>query len=259
MATYTTEITSDKLVSDNPIHQRLLKAYMAAIPHVKGDLLEVGCGEGRGVDALIDQVKSFHAIDKNEEIIEKLKGKYPKGKFEMMNIPPFETVESNKYDFVVSFQVIEHIKDDMLFLKEIYRVLKPGGYAIISTPNVRHSLTRNPWHEREYTPNQLTDLCDGIFDHVEAKGIGGNDKVWEYHEANRESVKKITRFDVFDLQHRLPASWLRKPYEVLNRFNRKKLHKQQGDAVEGITYKDYLEVDNPEQALDLFYFLHKKP
>jgi hypothetical protein len=49
MATYTTEIASDKLVSDNPIHQRLLKAYIAAKPWISGKLLEVGCGEGRGV------------------------------------------------------------------------------------------------------------------------------------------------------------------------------------------------------------------
>jgi hypothetical protein len=131
--------------------------------------------------------------------------------------------------------------------------------AIISTPNIRHSLTRNPWHIREYTANQLTDLCGKVFDHVEAKGIGGNDKVWEYHEANRASVRKFTRFDIFDLQHRLPASLLRKPYELLNRLNRKKLHKQQGDSVTDLTYKDYQEVENTDLALDLYYFLHKKP
>ena len=50
MATYTTEIASDKILSDNPIHQRLLQAYYLAKPYVKGDLLELGCGEGRGVE-----------------------------------------------------------------------------------------------------------------------------------------------------------------------------------------------------------------
>jgi len=258
MATYTTEITSDKLVSDNPIHQRLLKAYMEAVPHVKGDLLEIGCGEGRGVELMLNQVKTYHAVDKNEDIIQKLQQNHPDGQFTQMVIPPLQNVESNRYDFVISFQVIEHLKDDLLFLKEIYRVLKPGGLAIISTPNIRHSLTRNPWHEREYTAQQLTELCDKVFDHVETKGIGGNDKVWEYHDANRESVKKFTRFDVFDLQHKLPASILRKPYEWLNRLNRKKLHKEQGDSVAELTYKDYELVENTDLALDLYYLLHKK-
>ena len=46
---YTTEITSETIVSDNPIHQRLFKAYVVAKDYVGGNILEVGCGEGRGV------------------------------------------------------------------------------------------------------------------------------------------------------------------------------------------------------------------
>ncbi|MDH3709015.1 MAG: SAM-dependent methyltransferase, partial [Cyclobacteriaceae bacterium] len=46
MATFTTEITSDSISSDNPIHQRLLTAYYLAQPYISGHLLEVGCGEG---------------------------------------------------------------------------------------------------------------------------------------------------------------------------------------------------------------------
>jgi hypothetical protein len=51
-AVYTTEIASDSVPSDNPIHQRLLKAYVLAQDKVQGSLLEVGCGEGRGIDWL---------------------------------------------------------------------------------------------------------------------------------------------------------------------------------------------------------------
>ncbi|MEL6561282.1 MAG: SAM-dependent methyltransferase, partial [Bacteroidota bacterium] len=64
MGVYTTEIASDKLVSDNPIHQRLLKAYYAAQPYIKGDLLELGCGEGRGVELLAPLANSYQAMDK---------------------------------------------------------------------------------------------------------------------------------------------------------------------------------------------------
>jgi SAM-dependent methyltransferase len=154
--------------------------------------------------------------------------------------------------------VIEHIEDDQLFLKEIYRILKPGGKAIISTPNINHTLSRNPWHEREYTPEQLIQLCEGIFDQVEAKGIGGNEKVWAYHEANRKSVQKIMRFDVLGLQHKLPAWILKMPYEILNRRNRNKLYQEQGSSVVQITHEDYPVVQDPAEGLDLFYVLHKK-
>ena len=50
---FTTEITSDSIPSDNPIHQRLLKAYVVAQDFVQGNVLEVGCGEGRGIDLII--------------------------------------------------------------------------------------------------------------------------------------------------------------------------------------------------------------
>jgi hypothetical protein len=64
MPVYTTEITSDNISSDNPLHQRLLKPYVVMTEIVRGDLLEVGCGEGRGVELLSKLVDSYTAIDK---------------------------------------------------------------------------------------------------------------------------------------------------------------------------------------------------
>ncbi len=66
------------------------------------------------------------------------------------------------------------------------------------------------------------------------------------------------RFDIFDLQHKLPAAVLRMPYEILNRINRNKLHKQQGNAVVEITHEDFPLVEDPSQGLDLFYILRKR-
>jgi 2-polyprenyl-3-methyl-5-hydroxy-6-metoxy-1,4-benzoquinol methylase len=258
MATYTTEIASDKLISDNPIHQRLLKAYIAAKPNIKGDLLEVGCGQGRGVELLIKNSSTYLGIDKIQEVIDQLAEQFPESKFRQAVIPPFSDIESNSFDTVVSFQVIEHIEDDLLFLKEIYRVLKPGGIAVISTPNILQTLSRNPWHIREYTSTQLTALCKEVFDAVKPMGIGGNEKVWTYHEANRKSVRKIMRFDILNLQYRLPAAVLRWPYEVLNRFNRNRLNSRMKADVANITHEDYQLVKDPDQGLDLFYVLSKK-
>ena len=78
---FTTEITSDQIPSDNPLHQRLFKAYVAVKDLVKGDVLEVGCGEGRGIDLILENAKSYTAIDKLEEAVESLRAKYPSGKF----------------------------------------------------------------------------------------------------------------------------------------------------------------------------------
>lgn len=257
MAVYTTEITSAKILSDNPIHQRLLKPYLIARQYAKGNLLELGCGEGRGVKELLPFVTHYTAMDKIEEVVNKLREEYPEGTFQQAFFPPFQNLPDNTFDSIVSFQVIEHIQDDDLFLKEIHRVLKPGGLAMLTTPNIKLTLSRNPWHVREYTASQLTALAGKYFTAVEMKGITGNEKVMEYHERNRKSVQKITRFDLLDLQYKLPGWMLRVPYDLLNRVNRNKLKAEADELVMSISHEDYLVTEQADTALDLFAFLKK--
>jgi ubiquinone/menaquinone biosynthesis C-methylase UbiE len=254
---YTTEITSEAITSDNPIHQRLFKAYVVARDYVHGDILEIGCGEGRGVGTLLERAKSFTAVDKISEVIQDLKKKFPTGQFISMNLPPLDGLPDNTYDYVVSFQVIEHIENDALYLKEINRVLKPGGTAMITTPNRKMSLSRNPWHIREYLAEELTALARKYFSNVEMKGITGNEKVMKYHEENKKSVRRFTRFDIFNLQYKLPSSLLRIPYEILNRWNRNKLQASDQKLVSDIRHEDYIVVDNASDALDLLLIVRK--
>jgi 2-polyprenyl-3-methyl-5-hydroxy-6-metoxy-1,4-benzoquinol methylase len=254
---YTTEITSEQITSDNPIHQRLFKAYVVAGDYTQGDVLEVGCGQGRGIHMLTPGAKSFTAVDKIATVIEDLKKKYPEGRFMSMNIPPLTGLADNMYDVVVSFQVIEHIKDDHLFLKEINRVLKPGGTALLTTPNRKLSLTRNPWHVREYLPAELEKLARQIFRTTVVKGITGNEMVMTYYEENKKAVRRITRWDILNLQHRMPASLLRIPYEILNRWNRNKLQSSGNSLVESIRHEDYLVTEDASNALDLLLIVQK--
>jgi ubiquinone/menaquinone biosynthesis C-methylase UbiE len=256
MAVYTTEIASEIITSDNPIHQRLLKAYVIAAEKVHGNLLEVGCGEGRGISLLMPKIEKYSAIDKIVPVIEGLKKKFPTGNFCSENIPPLP-YDDNTFDCIVSFQVIEHIADDHLYLKEISRVLKPKGLALITTPNRPMSLSRNPWHEREYTEEELTYLAKKYFSDVEMKGISGNEKVMQYYDRNKKSVDRIMRWDVLDLQHKLPASILRVPYEMLNRLNRNKLKEAADELVVSIRHEDYVLSNEPTQSLDLLLIAKK--
>ncbi len=253
---YTTEITSDQLSSDNPLHQRLLRPYIEARRWIRGDLLEVGCGEGRGVSWLLPHITSYSAIDKIVSAIAALKAKYPSAGLTAASLPPLPYGDAS-FDTVVSFQVIEHIDDDRLFLQEILRVLRPGGTALISTPNRPMSLSRNPWHVREYTADELTALARSVFPNVEMKGIAGNEKVMAYHEQNRKSVNRIMRWDIFNLQHRLPSFLLRVPYDLLNRLNRRGLQSSHDSLVTGITHDDYGVTEKAESALDLFLVVRK--
>ncbi len=254
---YTTEITSEHIPSDNPIHQRLFKAYVAAEPYVSGDVLEVGCGEGRGVELLMQHAKTFTAVDKIDEALQVLRNKFPGAKFMAMNLPPLHGLGDNSYDCVVSFQVIEHIKNDRFYLQEIQRVLKPGGVALITTPNRKMSLSRNPWHIREYLADELKDLAKGVFSEVQMKGIAGNEKVMTYYEQNKQSVSRLMRWDIFNLQYNLPAWMLRFPYEVMNRLNRNKLQTGDQSLVQSIRHEDYVVTDDAANALDLFLIVRK--
>ncbi len=257
MSIYTTEITSDKILSDNPLHHRLLSAYVFAEKYISGDVLELGCGEGRGIDIILKKSKSFTAIDKISEVTERLSRKYPNEKFISSSFPPLKNIENESFDTLISFQVIEHIKNDKLFIKEIHRILKPGGKALISTPNISMTLTRNPWHVREYTSQQLIDLASSNFKKIIMKGIYGNDKIKKYYDDNKKSVMKFKRLDIFNLEKYLPNFLYKIPYEVLNRMNRNKLQANDNSLVSSITTNDYsLENDNPKN-LDLFLILEK--
>ncbi|NJN42407.1 MAG: class I SAM-dependent methyltransferase [Flammeovirgaceae bacterium] len=254
---YSTEITSEKIPSDNPIHQRLLKAYILAAPFVKGDVLEIGCGEGRGVELLAKGAESYTAIDKLDGVIRQLQEKYPNGKFISGNLPPLSHFDENQFDSAFSFQVIEHIQNDLFYLKEIHRVLKPGGIAMITTPNRKMSLSRNPWHIREYTATELQTLASSVFERVEVKGISGNSKVMEYYERNKKSVDRIMRWDILNLQYRLPSVLLRIPYEFMNRRNRNTLKTSADELVMSISHTDYIQTEDPDHALDLLLILRK--
>ena len=259
MAIFTTEITSDKILSDNPLHQRLLFPYYEATKFAKGKILEIGCGEGRGVEILHNISQNYTGVDKINSAIKKLKEKYPSETYQFYcdNVPPIKRFEREIFDTVIAFQVIEHIQDDVFFLKEIYRILKPGGICLLTTPNIKKSLSRNPWHVREYTANQLLNLAKQIFPHIDLWGVGGNYKVWKYYEENKISVQRIMKWDFLDLQYKLPASVLKIPYELLNRLNRNKIKQRQSKLVEDISYKDYYLDKDPDKNLDLFMVCYK--
>jgi ubiquinone/menaquinone biosynthesis C-methylase UbiE len=253
----TTEITSSEIISDNPIHQRLLLAYIEAGKYINGSVLEIGCGIGRGLDLLVKNCDKYTAIDKNKKLIDQLSAEYPNVHFISQHIPPLSLVPDESFDWVVSFQVIEHIGNDHLFAKEIQRILKPGGKAIITTPNIKLSLTRNPWHVREYTAQGLKKLLNTYFSKVQTLGVQGNEKVMAYYEENKKAVEKITRYDILNLQYLLPRQLLQIPYDLLNRMNRKKLQKQNTGLVNEISYDDYYIDNEPDNCLDFFYIAEK--
>lgn len=247
------ERVSAQDISDNFVYQRSILAYHKAAELVAGDVLEVGTGMGYGVRVVAPASATYTTIDKSVAYV----GELPENViFRQMQVPPIEFGDGS-FDYVISFQVIEHIKHDKDFVQEVMRVLRPGGKFIVTTPNAPMSLTRNPWHIREYTAHQLKELLLECFSDVACYGVVGNEKIRKYYEANRQSVRRFTRFDVLDLQHRLPAWCLRGVYDVLNRMNRRSLLKKQNDLTRSIVMDDYSIETVCDEAYDLFYVATK--
>lgn len=252
MAIKTAERVSRE-ASDNYVFQRSRLAYVEASRMVSGRVLEIGTGTGYGAEIVAPSAERFTTIDKtrSEEL-----GMLPTNvEFVEAKVPPLPFAD-NTFDYVVSFQVIEHIPNDRAFVAEVLRVLRHGGKFIVSTPNRPMSLTRNPWHVREYTAEQFASLLSS-FSSVERRGVEGNERVWEYYEKNRESVHRIMRFDVLRMQWWLPRWILQIPYDIMNRLNRRRLHSANRSLTEGIAMEDYSVVDVHDKCFDLFYIATK--
>ena len=235
--------------SDNFVFQRSLLAYHAAAERVAGDVLEIGTGSGYGVEIVAPHARRFLTLDKH----------VPEGlvlpahaEFLQTTVPPLPFPDAS-FDCVISFQVIEHIGPDALFVGEVRRVLRPGGRFIVSTPNRLMSLTRNPWHVREYTAQELAALLQPRFSHVEALGVFGDEQVMAYYEKNREGVRRITRFDVLNLQYRLPRRLLQLPYDLLNRLNRRRLLAQNDTLTRSLRMENYRLAPAAADCFDLFF------
>ena len=61
-------------------------------------------------------------------------------RFDIMNID----CDDNRWDFIICHRVIEHVPDDRKAIKELYRILKPGGVLILSVPiNLSLDITKD--------------------------------------------------------------------------------------------------------------------
>ena len=250
---HTAERVSRTDASDNFVFQRSILAYHYAAGMVSGKVLEIGTGMGYGIDVVAPAADHFTTIDKSEAYDATLPAN---AEFKQMQVPPIGFADES-FDYVISFQVIEHIKRDKDFVREVSRVLRKGGKFIVSTPNAPMSLTRNPWHVREYTAEELKTLLSANFSNIEMMGVGGNEKIMEYYAANRRGVERITRFDILDLQHRLPRWVLQIPYDILNRLNRRRLLNQNNELTSSITMDDYSVGAVTKECFDLYFVAQK--
>ena len=108
----------------------------AAPPRPGARLLDLGCASGVWTKELGRHVGTddLHGFELVEEFAENARARGIEAKSGSLAEPlPYP---DGHFDVVHSNQVIEHLANTDLFLREVRRVLAPGGYAVISTNNI---------------------------------------------------------------------------------------------------------------------------
>jgi 2-polyprenyl-3-methyl-5-hydroxy-6-metoxy-1,4-benzoquinol methylase len=150
------------------IYAEHLLRYESAATLVKNKVvLDIACGSGYGSLILAGSAEKVYGVDVDEATIKYAQEKYHKKNIEYKvgdgaQIP----LSDNSVDVVVSFETIEHIKNYHQFIKEVKRVLKKDGLAIISTPNDLEFAEGNHFHVHEFEYDELFKTLNKDFKNI---------------------------------------------------------------------------------------------
>jgi 2-polyprenyl-3-methyl-5-hydroxy-6-metoxy-1,4-benzoquinol methylase len=170
----TGERTLPDVPEENYWYQRHLVVYRWIAERVAGrHVVDVASGEGYGADVLASRAGSVLGIEPNPDAYEHARLKYPRVAFRRDIAETF----IEPCDAVVFLQTIEHVPDPGAVLDHFSSQLNSGGVAYVSTPNVLTlapegaEKSGNPWHVKEYRPEEFRALCEAHFGTVELLGL----------------------------------------------------------------------------------------
>jgi ubiquinone/menaquinone biosynthesis C-methylase UbiE len=151
--------------------------------------LDLGCGEGRFADLLIEAGAHVLAVDVAAEPLRRARARRPDLETRLIELPPPLPFEDASFDVVWAGEVIEHVADTPAWLSEVRRVLRSGGHLVLTTPDhgplTTLAMALRPWlfdahfdprgdHLRFYTRRTLAALlADFGFAEVEVRAAGG--------------------------------------------------------------------------------------
>ncbi|MFH1760405.1 MAG: class I SAM-dependent methyltransferase, partial [bacterium] len=144
--------TASHLWRSDPRHLGFLiirYKFCAKMLSGKSKVLDVGCGDGFGVKAILQEVDFVHGIDFDPLFIEKAQAyadhENMNCKFSVLDIT--QKAPDGCFDGVYSMDVIEHIRPELehKYMQNICKALKPDAVCIIGTPNVAAKEHASKW------------------------------------------------------------------------------------------------------------------
>jgi SAM-dependent methyltransferase len=137
--------------------RRVIRAAVQSLPLPTGaQVLDAGCGSGRNMVLLrsFGEVTGLEPSSASAAVAqERHVGEVVQGSIESM---PFET---GRFNLAGAFDVIEHLDDDRAALRELRRVVGPGGFLVVTVPAYQWLWSEHDErnrHRRRYTRAQLT-------------------------------------------------------------------------------------------------------
>lgn len=175
------------------IYAEHLTRYLVAKELIKDKVvLDIASGSGYGTKLLSEGAKKVYGVDVNEKAVAYSRQNYNSKNIEYLvgngeRIP----LEDSSVDVVVTFETIEHIENYGLFIKEVKRVLKDDGIAVVSTPNDLEFAEGNHFHLHEFEYDELVKLLEKDFKYIDS-----------YYQATSKFVA-IGRDSVFNQEGKL--------------------------------------------------------
>ena len=152
---------------DQKRRQFHLDRYRFAAQRVHGrNVLDCACGTGYGVRLLREEGQAACVLGVD---IEPASVKYAAQQHGVESVQFFCAsaehlpLTDGSVDVITSFETIEHVPDDRALIQEFYRLLRPDGLLMVSTPN-QWPLAETPFHVREYNRDSFFDVLQLRFD-----------------------------------------------------------------------------------------------
>lgn len=140
---YNKRFTENKFViTDNEILRwKIIEKHLSQLlpkgPASKITILDFGCGTG-WLSSYLSKYGEVTGVDISNKSIDAAKNKYSRINFIHLDASSGNQIEEliqNKFDIIVSSEVIEHIKEQREYINNIFSLLKDNGSFIMTTPN----------------------------------------------------------------------------------------------------------------------------
>lgn len=131
------------------------------LPISSGRVLDIGAGSG-SLGSLLAERFEYVGIEPDRTSYEKARLRLGK-RGRVLNRSFEEFVADEPFDLVCAFEVLEHIEDDAAALQQWTRVLRPGGWLLVTVPHGRARFgpgDERMGHFRRYEAGDLTSLLE---------------------------------------------------------------------------------------------------